>query len=203
MSEKKHFPLSGRKVSEHCRAVLSSAPSVHRNGSRAPCSCTGTDFNAVKPRSLQMPGGNQEKKNRRVVWARLSLSLYFQTVQQYLLLIYIELLNLNKLKISVNPFRFAIERKWPKWFSFPFWKLENSFEFQIFISTLIFIYTLTLARGKSSRSARNFSVFARHSMSVYTLLQAKLLWIWHLPCSSLCLFLRSCLTVKFKFDVKD
>ena len=61
-----------------------------------------------------MPGGNQEKKNRRVVWARLSLSLYFQTVQQYLLLIYIELLNLNKLKISVNPFRFAIERKWPK-----------------------------------------------------------------------------------------
>ena len=55
-----------------------------------------------------MPGGNQEKKNRRVVWARLSLSLYFQTVLQYLLLIYIELLNLNKLKISVNPFRFAI-----------------------------------------------------------------------------------------------
>ena len=146
---------------------------------------------------------NHLKKNRRVVWARLSLSLYFQTVQQYLLLIYIELLNLNKLKISVNPFRFAIERKWPKWFSFPFWKLENSFEFQIFISTLIFIYTLTLARGKSSRTARNFSVFARHSMSVYTLLQAKLFWIWHLPCSSLCLFLRSCLTVKFKFDVKD
>lgn len=61
MSEKKHFPLFGRKVSEHCRAVLSSAPSVHRNGSRAP-SCTGTDISAVKPRSLQMSEGNKEKK---------------------------------------------------------------------------------------------------------------------------------------------
>lgn len=47
------------------------------------------------------------KPNRRVVWARLSLSLYFQTVQQYLFLIYIELLNLNKLKNQCQPISFC------------------------------------------------------------------------------------------------
>ena len=202
MSEKKHFPLSGRKVSEHCRAVLSSAPSAHRNGSRAPCSCTGTDFNAVKPRSLQMPGGNQEKKKPSCSLSSPEFEFVFSNSTTIFAPYLYWTFELEQVENQCQPISFCNLEKMTEVIFVPLWKLENSFEFQIFISTLIFIYTLTLARGKSSRTARNFSVFARHSMSVYNLPQAKLLWIWHLPCSSLCLFLRS-LTVKFKFDVED
>lgn len=189
-------------MSEHCRAVLSSVPSVHRNGSRAPCSCTGTDFSAVKPRSLQMLEGNKEKNPSYSLSSPEFEFVFPNSTTIFAPYLYLTF-ELEQVENQCQPISFCNWEKMTEVIFVPLWKLENSFEFQIFISTLIFIYTLTLARGKSSRTARNLSVFATHSMSVYNLLQAKLLWIWHLPCSSLCLFLRSCLTVKFKFDVKD